>query len=132
MHETNSTTLPDLVDYSSSDRVDGIAEDMIKLDQKIEILADANAQLEKERDQLVLEKVGICFYPLPHNPGYNNPEQEAFWKQGGKKEKKMLVTSIFPSPHSISYSVQKQVPLFDSHRHCQLQMLWIWTSLHSC
>ena len=73
MHETNSTTLPDLVDYSSSDRVDGIAEDMIKLDQKIEILADANAQLEKERDQLVLEKVGICFYPLPHNPGYNNP-----------------------------------------------------------
>lgn len=58
-HETNKSPLPDIVDpyRQDSQSLAGIAEDVVELDSKVEQLAEANAQLELERDTLNEEKV---------------------------------------------------------------------------
>lgn len=62
-YESSKADLPDLVDETgrdSRDSMEDIAQDVVELDRKVGLLTEANAQLENERDMLVVEQV--CSY----------------------------------------------------------------------
>ena len=49
----------DTLSTNGSESFENIADDIVKLDGKVNLLTDANAMLEKQRDRLLSEKVGI-------------------------------------------------------------------------
>ena len=59
--ETNTgqgqTSTSESQSYAESESFENIADDIIKLDGKVELLTDANAKLERQRDKLITEKV---------------------------------------------------------------------------
>lgn len=62
-YESSKADLPDLIDETgrdSRDSMEDIAHDVVELDRKVGLLTEANAQLENERDMLVVEQVCAC------------------------------------------------------------------------
>ena len=70
--DTNSgqgqTSSSETLSLADSESFENIAEDIIKLDGKVGLLTDANAQLERQRDRLLSEKVCMCFITSFLNP----------------------------------------------------------------
>ena len=63
MEATNSdqrkASSSDTLSTNGSESFENIADDIVKLDGKVNLLTDANAMLEKQRDRLLSEKVSI-------------------------------------------------------------------------
>ena len=59
--DQGQTTSSETLSETGSESFENIADDIVKLDGKINLLTDANDKLERQRDKLLFEKVGIGF-----------------------------------------------------------------------
>ena len=59
--DQRKTSSSETLSENGSESFENIADDIVKLDGKVNLLTDANAMLERQRDRLLSEKVGMNY-----------------------------------------------------------------------
>lgn len=59
--DQRQTTSHEILSEPESESFENIADDIVKLDGKVNLLTEANAKLERQRDKLLIEKVCMMF-----------------------------------------------------------------------